>query len=248
MKFHEFEIEVIKEAGKVVIGKLRGDSLPVTVGKTTIFCDVAGMEAQFYEHLHSLETGMRNGVFVSSFPNETSTILRSDDGRHVAIVKLKAPKEFWEKRRKRLSTGELDITFRGCIRARVELKGAHFWASSHDISDIFHPESPNFEKLVFPRAQESFDQFSRQIDGFFHENAPRPESRSLTETVKDSYGAEITYDLKLTCVILDNEQGLLKAYQSWKQYLIEEPTQKTIILKPAPMTGQQGLVTGKVTT
>jgi len=246
MKYHEFEIEVVNAGGKVVIGKLRGDSLPITVGNTTIFCDLAGMEAEFFATVHGLESGARAGIQISGYPNEISNSIISDDGKSLAILKLKAPKSFWEKRRARLSTGALEIIYRGCIQVNVQLKGAHFFARTHSISDVFHPESPNFETLVFPRAQESFDQFCRQIDGFFHENAPRPAPRSLTETVKDNYGADISYTLDLKCVVPDSAQGVLECYQKWKQYASEEPIRKTIVLEPAPVTGQQGLI-GKPT-
>jgi len=234
MRYKEFEIEVVKESGKIDVGKIRGDGrLLITLGKMSVDLDLDGMVAEFFATIHGLESGARSGLQISGYPNEVSNSLMSDDGKSIAIVKLKAPKVFWERRKKRLSNGEVSLVYRGAIQVNAQVKGAHFWVSSHDISDIFSPETPNFETLVFPKIQEAFDKFCRMIDGFFHEGAQLPESHSVSEVVKDSYGTEITYDLKLTCVIPDRAQGVLEAYQKWRRYSLEEPTQKPSIPEPA---------------
>lgn len=253
MKYRGFEIEVVEEAGKIKLGKIKNGRLPVSLfsrGKRvqSIDVDIDGHISQFYERIERLETEARKGNRIIGFDGEISTSLVSDDQRVMGILKLKAPKSFWQDRKKRLSEDHARALYRSVVSIDSVVENGHFHVFRRDVTDALMAESLNFEPIHFKKVQDAFNSYCRRIDGFFLENAPLPEPLTVEDEATDNYDSlvKIKVVLSVNPEVVSDRSRLIQASRIWLRGRGEpkpKPKPTSVPMKPESKLGQQGMVT-----
>jgi len=269
MKLNEnFNVEIKTESGTIKHGKkIERGNITVhlfwnkkEVGK--ISKDIAGMESQFFERLRITENQARMGRHIRQHEGEISSTIRSDCGRVVGSVKLRATRKFWKNYRKSISEAKFSVIHNDLLRISAKVKNGHFHNYSHSPLDILTVESVNFQKLRFEKVEKAFHGFCGAIDAYFTQNTPIPEPLIVEDETLDSYGTTVKIKVKfsLNKEILADRTALIQGFRSWfrgregeagnlqptkpqKQEPVKPEIEKeiTVISETAELTGQQGL-------
>lgn len=240
------------ESGKITLGKISpSGNLRVRLfsGKrllNLIDVDIEGLISKFHENIAMLERQCREGSLIIGFQGEASTSLISDNRECYGVLKVQPPRSFWKDRMKRLTHAEGRVVYRGVIEITSEVKNGHFHRYTSSPLDYLVAESPNFQRVNFPKVREAFEKVCRSVNAFFSEDADFPQKMTVHDSAMDTRGTkvEITVTFSIDATILDSRTALIKAHNNWVRERGELLTKPQ---KPKPQVaqsavGQQGMV------